>query len=347
MLTNDTPITTPEDDRFGVDPFAQALARAISEMSAPKGAVIAVNGPWGTGKSSAINLVLYHLDQLIKEGKIKVIRFSPWWLSGTEAITAAFFSDLEAAIEKTGAQQALTAFKHVARRVLRFGKVAQTAADTVLPGSGKAVEGITGVVESFLPGDDIATQHQKVADLLEQAGHRILVLVDDIDRLAPDEAIQVFKLVKSVGQLPNVLYILAFDRELAEKVVSERYPSEGPHYLEKIVQAAFEVPAVTPEDLREAFLAEANTTCLGKEGEDPVRVMNIMLGLVTPLLKSPRDLNETSDRNAPGHLAGGIFRSRSRGLHRHGGAAFVPACGVHGDQSKSRAPHGRCGKFCE
>jgi predicted KAP-like P-loop ATPase len=223
-------------------------------------------------------------------GKIKVIRFSPWWLSGTEAITAAFFSDLEAAIEKTGAQQALAAFQHVAKRVLRFGKVAQTAADAVLPGSGKAVEGITGVVESFMPGEDIATQHQRVADLLEQAGHRFLVLVDDIDRLAPDEAIQVFKLVKSVGQLPNVLYVLAFDRELAEKVVSERYPSEGPHYLEKIVQAAFEVPAVTPEDLREAFLAEANATCPAKEGEDPVRVMNIMLGLVTPLLKSPRDL---------------------------------------------------------
>jgi predicted KAP-like P-loop ATPase len=217
-------------------------------MPAPKGAVIAVNGPWGTGKSSAINLVLYHLDQPIKDGEIRIIRFSPWWLSGTEAITAAFFSDLEAAIEKTGAQQAVSAFQNIARRVLRFGKVAQTAADAVLPGSGKAVEGVAGVVEAFLPDEDIATQHQRVSDLLESAGHRFLVLVDDIDRLAPDEAIQVFKLIKSIGQLPNVLYVLAFDRELAEKVVAERYPSEGPHYLEKIVQAAFEVPTVTPED---------------------------------------------------------------------------------------------------
>ena len=84
--------------------------------------------------------------------------------------------------------------------------------------------------------------------------------------------------------------MLTFDRDLAERVVAERYPSEGPHYLEKIVQAAFEVPAVTPKDLREAFLAEVNATCPGKEGEDRVRVMNIVLGLVTPLLRSPRDL---------------------------------------------------------
>src|SRR5712691_12357432 len=101
MLTNDTPIATPEDDQFGVDPFARALARAISEMPAPNGVVIAVNGPWGSGKSSAINLILFHLKELIELEKLKIIRFSPWWLSGTEAITAAFFGDLEAAIGRS------------------------------------------------------------------------------------------------------------------------------------------------------------------------------------------------------------------------------------------------------
>src|ERR1700730_15028344 len=106
MLTNDTPIATPEDDRFGVDPFARALARAISEMPAPNGVVIAVNGPWGSGKSSAIHLILFHLKALTEQEKSKVSRFSPWWLSGTDAITAAFFSDLEAAIGRSVGRQA-------------------------------------------------------------------------------------------------------------------------------------------------------------------------------------------------------------------------------------------------
>jgi predicted KAP-like P-loop ATPase len=92
MLTNDTPIATPDDDQFGVDPFARALARAVSQMAAPKGAVIAINGPWGCGKSSALNLVLFHVDDLVKQDKLKIIRFSPWWMSGPDAITAAFFS---------------------------------------------------------------------------------------------------------------------------------------------------------------------------------------------------------------------------------------------------------------
>ena len=291
MLTNDTPIVTPEDDRFGINPFAQALARAISGMPAPNGVVIAVNGPWGCGKSSALNLILFHLKELIEREKLKVVRFSPWWLSGTEAITAAFFGDLEAAIGRSVGRQALDALQKVTRRMLRFGKVAGTAAEMYAPGAGTAVGSVTSAVESLLPEDeDITTQHQKISELLDKVDRRFLVVVDDIDRLSPDEAIQVFKLVKSVGQLPNVLYILVFDRALAEKVIAERYPSEGPHYLEKIVQAAFEVPAVSLEDLRQAFLAEVDATCAAKQGEDPVRVMNIMLGLVAPLLKSPRDL---------------------------------------------------------
>jgi hypothetical protein len=60
MLTNDTPIVTPENDQFGVDPFARALAKALSEMPSPEGVVVAVNGPWGSGKSSAVNLVVFY-----------------------------------------------------------------------------------------------------------------------------------------------------------------------------------------------------------------------------------------------------------------------------------------------
>jgi predicted KAP-like P-loop ATPase len=291
MLTNDTPISTPEDDQFGVNPFAQAIAKAISNMLSPKGAVIGLNGPWGCGKSSAANLVLFHLDQLIKEEKLKLIRFSPWWLSGTDAITAAFFSDLEVAIGRSVGKQALDALQKVTRRVLRFGKAAGTAADLYAPGAGTVVGSVTDAVESLLPDEeDIESQHAKISALLEKADRRFLVVIDDIDRLSPEEAILVFKLVKSVGQLPNVLYLLVFDRDLAEKVIAERYPSEGPHYLEKIVQAAFEVPEASPEDLREAFSVQMNATCPPKDDEDPVRVMNIVLGLVTPLLKSPRDL---------------------------------------------------------
>jgi len=185
MLTNDTPITTPEHDHFGIDPFAQALARAISKMHAPEGVVIGVNGPWGSGKSSALNLILYHLEPSIKEKKLKVVRFSPWWLSSTAAITAAFLGDLENAIGQSAGEAALKAFQNVARRVLRFGKVAEVAADIGLPGAGKAVEGVTQALDALLPNeDDIEAQQRKVSELLTKADCRFLVIMGSPDDLS-------------------------------------------------------------------------------------------------------------------------------------------------------------------
>jgi hypothetical protein len=56
---NDKPITAPSEDRYGIDPFAKALASSIRKLAAPEGTVIALNGPFGSGKSSAVNLVLH------------------------------------------------------------------------------------------------------------------------------------------------------------------------------------------------------------------------------------------------------------------------------------------------
>jgi predicted KAP-like P-loop ATPase len=79
---NDQPIAQPDEDRFGIDPFAKAIASSIREMASPQGAVIALNGPWGSGKSSAVNLVRYHLREAVAANEIVVINFACWWFRG-------------------------------------------------------------------------------------------------------------------------------------------------------------------------------------------------------------------------------------------------------------------------
>jgi hypothetical protein len=54
---------------------------------------------------------------------------------------------------------------------------------------------------------------------------------------------------------------LAFDRQIAEKIVAERYPSEGPHYLEKTIQAGFELPAPSQNDLNDSILDQIAQIC--------------------------------------------------------------------------------------
>ena len=186
MLTNDTPISKPDDDQFGIDPFARALARAVAEMTAPEGVVIGIHGPWGSGKSSALNLILHHLAPAANEGKIKVVQFSPWWLSGADAIAAAFLEDLLNAIGPSIGDVAIKAFQTMAKKVLRFRKAAALASNVAIPGAGPIVDSAAATVEGLLSGDpSVEAQHEKVSALLKDSKSRYLVIIDDIDRLAP------------------------------------------------------------------------------------------------------------------------------------------------------------------
>lgn len=97
-FSNDLPISAPADDRFGLNPFAEALAKSIAGMDAPAGAVLAVNGEWGSGKSSAINLIKHHLKPAIDKGDLVLVPFNPWWFAGADALTLAFFQELNKAI---------------------------------------------------------------------------------------------------------------------------------------------------------------------------------------------------------------------------------------------------------
>ncbi|MEP4036315.1 P-loop NTPase fold protein [Pseudophaeobacter sp.] len=118
-----------------------------------------------------------------------------------------------------------------------------------------------------------------------------MIVIDDIDRLAPDEALLMFRLVKSVGRLPNVMYLMAYDRAIAERVVAERYPSEGPQYLEKIVQAGFDIPTPPQSSLTNSLISFLNELWIHENSPNVTHFWNLMHDLVTPEVKSPRDVH--------------------------------------------------------
>ena len=94
IYRNDKPISEPAEDRFCIDPFAKTLAASIRALKAPEGTVIALNGPWGSGKSSAVNLILHHMKEAVTADEIVVINFACWWFRGEEALALAFFREL-------------------------------------------------------------------------------------------------------------------------------------------------------------------------------------------------------------------------------------------------------------
>lgn len=298
---NDAPIIAPEDDRFGIDRFAKALAKSLRDIDSPIGATIAINGPWGSGKSSAVNLIRHHLKNDVEEGKLELIDFRCWWFRGEEALTLAFLQALNASLQKSLCDKAKELIPRLGKILLQAGAVVGPAMNLTTGGIwGALTTGTIDFAKRFFPeGESIEKLFERLSKALEEQDKRFLVLIDDIDRLTPDEALLVFRLVKSVGRLPNVMYLLVFDRELAEKAVTEIYPSEGPHFLEKIIQASFELPLPARDDLNTAALSQIETLCRPlTDTEQLLRFMNIFYDAVSPYLNTPRDLTRLTNAMA-------------------------------------------------
>lgn len=290
-VSGDSPIRGPEDDAFGVDPFSRAIARSITVADASEGLVYAVNGPWGSGKSSAVNLILHHLAEPVAAGRIAVTTFNPWWFSGAEALTVSFFQEMRATVGKSLDERARETMATIGSRVSSAGPLLGGIASLLAtPAAGLAVAGGASFVERLTRMEgSVEGEHRKLAAALSAQDTRFLVVIDDVDRLSTDDALQMFKLVKSVGRLPNVIYLMAFDRELAESMVAERFPSEGSSYLEKVVQGAFELPLPDPDDLSNQLLRSVETVMGAPPADTVPRFWNLFHDVVGPLLSTPRD----------------------------------------------------------
>lgn len=295
---NDSPIDAFDNDKFGIGPFAKALATSIRNIKDPVGTTIGLHGPWGSGKSSAVNLIRQSLKDL-NDPTLVVSEFKPWWFRGEEALALAFLQHLHAVLKDSFGDKVKDLIPSLGRGILQAGPVVGTAVSlaTASPWVSLFSPAFDFAKGFFPDGPTVEKSFKKLSDLLAKENRRFFIIIDDIDRLTPLEALAVFRLVKSVGRLPNVLYLLVYDRDLAEAAVQQHFPSEGLHFLEKIIQAPFELPLPLQADLNSAVLGAVTDIC--SEPTDPKKIqrfMNLFYDIVVPHIKTPRHV--TCLRNA-------------------------------------------------
>ncbi len=289
---NDSPIERREEDLYGVTSFSEALAKSILNIKYPIGTTIALNGAWGSGKSSTVNLIRAELSEA-KDSHLIVTEFKCWWYRGEEALALAFLQQLNSVLGEQFGDKTRKLVRKLGRGILQAGPVIGPAiALTPVGWLSGLVGGLFDVAKRLFPDEEpLETVFRELSKVLEAENRRFLVIIDDMDRLSSEEALAIFRLIKSVGRLPNVMYLVVFDRQLAEKAINEKYPSEGPHFLEKIIQAGFELPMPVSTDLNNAVLASIDEIC-GTPSEDQiVRFMNVFYDVVAPYITSPRHVS--------------------------------------------------------
>lgn len=148
-------------------------------------------------------------------------------------------------------------------------------------------------MQKLTESKDIVSLKEDVGKELSKLDRRILIIIDEIDRLASDEIRQLFRLIKAVADFPNITYLVAFDREIVTKALASEQANTGESYLEKIIQVPFELPLPEPSELHRLFQEQAQQIFTGYDETifDDVYWGNIFYDGIAPFLTSPRAVN--------------------------------------------------------
>lgn len=284
-LQSDAPLKPSEPDLFKWDDKAKAFSGAVLEAS--DGIAFGVEAPWGTGKTSFINLCeAWWLDEQNKY-KVVVYRFELLTYAGNPNLIQQFVLSLLDALEQhhylPELRAAVQGYLGSLQGALELSRGPLKLTLNNQPGSiEEALNQISVQLERRLP-----------------EAVRVIVVIDDLDRVAPENVRDLLFALHKCFALPRLRYVLCYDQQqLAHK--AELHRQHGGdlasqtlyEFMEKFVGARIylQVPRWSLEKEWERMQDQWKTN-------DPIwkalvsEVMNCAIQLVTTQSKEqPREL---------------------------------------------------------
>ena len=274
-------------DDLGVSSYYVGLSDFIEGCPTPM--TVALQGDWGTGKTTAMQMVRYHLEQVAPTAK--VVEFNTWQYSQFDLGDRLVFTLLQAILEKIAPPLRVAASHELLKKALRFvaggtGAAVRLVVSTAGGQPGQAavelVDAGMAAVKDEAPDIDVTEQlvdiradfAKIVSDHVEKDDSgtgRVVVFIDDLDRLPPERAIEVMEALKTLFDCPGCVFVLAIDFEVVRRGVQLKYgenmdDAKARAYFDKFIQVPFQMPVgeyqmstLLRSSLQALGLAEENT----------------------------------------------------------------------------------------
>ncbi len=284
--SRDEPIKTSTKDVLDRGPFIQRLCQALIDSKTQKatGVVVGVTGPWGSGKSSILNLAYEHLVK--QDEPAVVVRFNPWLVSGRNELIGQFFAEFIGALNKDEVLK--NKAKELIKNLTPYAAALTPIANLLLPFLGTIT---SNLIKAAKKDKGLSSRRNKLFKTLEKIDFPIVVFIDELDRVEDKEIKAVAQLISSIGNFPNVSYLLAFDVERVAEALGDKDKGKGQAYLEKIVQFQIPLPITFDDELRRLFEAEIGKLSILPQDWQSSPDFNTLIGLLIPaLIKTPRDV---------------------------------------------------------
>ncbi|WIX31550.1 P-loop NTPase fold protein [Salinicola sp. JS01] len=349
-IGTEVPIRNASQDRLRRVGFADRIACILSELSPREGRVFAIRGGWGFGKSSLKNLIIERLGA--RNDGAKWLDFNPWQWGDSDAIARALFGQIADRLgsEYSGASlaraEALRRYGAIlngsSAPLKKAGDYSSFISATLTNVSVIAIAStigfdlptaamvatclallsvgasLLGRVLSYFGRDRSGDALDKVREALEirlrELDRPLVVFVDDIDRLEPEQIRMLLRQVKVNANLPNIAFVLLFQPSIVEQALAPVADGDGRAFLEKVVQACFDLPAVPVSTVHRIFGEElselAGPYATEANGFSHTRWGNAFVGCIQPLVRNLRDVRRLISSIAmhiPLHVAGNVF----------------------------------------
>jgi hypothetical protein len=255
-------------DLLGVDKYTDALIQFIESAQMPT--TLAIQGEWGSGKTSLLNQIRYRLCEAGANSKADndLKPFYGIWVNTWQyslmkskdealiAIIGGLTNEILAIIKDKHESKSKATINKVKGLFAKLGKVgAKAAANTV------GLE--SDIVDSLLSGEEGEVNLLQFKSALQDAIHECLeedrklgnnnlgfiFFIDDLDRIDPPVAVEILELIKNIFEVENCLFILAIDYEVVVKglepkfgPLTEKNEREFRSFFDKIIQLPFSMP---------------------------------------------------------------------------------------------------------
>ncbi len=222
LILNDWPIECKEDDIFDLDEEASKLANAIGGLDKKKTWSLAVTAPWGLGKTSFLKLLLRHIEDT---KDFEVVYFFPRNSKSVETIQEDFFSIIACVLSK---------YDHRCSHTMKDYMASLQLIDN------------RGVVEKLVDFYHIwnkVSLKETIKQTFSSLKKRVLVLIDDFDRLSKDEILEVLKLIDSNAAFTNLVFLTAYDKQQVNKLLGDTSNTADACFVDKFFNLEFSIPS--------------------------------------------------------------------------------------------------------
>ncbi len=255
----DIPRLPSQEDLFGIQTYQDALVSYIEMVDSPM--TIALQGEWGSGKTSLMNQLRYNLCD-VKNAPYYSIWINTWQFSLMRDANSGIVAILEAIITQIAAlnpnKQRWENSKKVIGTVFKRMATAGTRVAAEIVGlDGEAVS------ESLFADDGKAQADIKkltdeikslISDIMEQDPTKkgVLFFIDDLDRIDPPVAVSLLELLKNIFELRYCIFVLAIDYGVVIKGLKPKFGELTPanerefrSFFDKLIQLPFSMPVTS------------------------------------------------------------------------------------------------------